>query len=148
MKRYGCVFVLAFLVWAPGLHAGPAEEADAVLARWSATFTSNDSDALVQLYWPDAVLLGTSSPIMSSGTEGLKRYFAALGGSGYKNEVEEKQTIVLDDNAAVVLGFYLFTLMTDGKLVPLPARFTMLMTRRDGTWKIAHHHSSPRPLPK
>lgn len=148
MKLYARACFLALLVGTAGVQAGPAEDAEAVVARWSATFTANNSDALVGTYWPDAVLLGTSSPIMSVGTDGLKKYFSGLDGSGNKNEIEQKQAITLDDNAAVVLGFYMFTVMREGKPVPVPARFTMLVTRRDGQWKIAHHHSSPRPLPK
>jgi hypothetical protein len=57
-------------------------------------------------------------------------------------------TIVVDDNAAVVTGFYTFTRMLDGKPVPGPSRFTMLVTRRGNEWRIAHHHSSPHVLPK
>jgi hypothetical protein len=38
--------------------------------------------------------------------------------------------------------------MTDGQPVSAPSRFTMLVTKRDGEWRIAHHHSSPRVQPK
>ena len=120
--------------------------------RWlrtgKAAFTANDQDAVAQSYWPDAILLGTVSPIMSVGTDAIRKYFANLPGSGLKNELEEKHSVVVDDNAAMVAGFYMFTRLEAGKPVPIPARFTMLVTRRDGTWNIAHHHSSPRALPK
>ena len=53
-----------------------------------------------------------------------------------------------DDNAVLVAGFYTFTRMVDGKPVPAPSRFTMLVTKRGGEWCIAHHHSSPHVLPK
>jgi hypothetical protein len=55
---------------------------------------------------------------------------------------------VINDNAVVATGFYLFTRMSDGKPVPGPARFTMLLTKVDGQWLIAHQHSSPRAMPK
>jgi hypothetical protein len=55
---------------------------------------------------------------------------------------------VIDNNAILVTGFYEFTIMQEGKPVPRPARFTMLITRRDGEWRIAHQHSSPHVLPK
>ena len=76
------------------------------------------------------------------------KYFTRGKGSGNKNILGERRTIVLDDNAVVVAGFYEFTIMRDGKAVPLPARFTMLVTKRNGEWRIAHHHSSPYVLPK
>src|SRR2546429_19682 len=66
----------------------------------------------------------------------------------YKNAVQERRTIVIDDNAAAITGFYEFTGMQEGKPLPRPSRFTMLITRRAGEWRIAHHHSSSRPLPK
>jgi len=60
-----------------------------------------------------------------------------------KNEIQERRTIVVNDNAVVVMVFYEFTRMTDGKPVPAPARFTVLPTKTDGQWLIAHQYSSP-----
>ena len=130
--------------------AGPAEEANAALDKFSATYTANDEDALVQLYTHDAILLGTNSPVMSEGRDAIRGYFTGLklAGSGNKNEIEDRRTIVLDDNTVVITGFYLFTRMSEGKPVPGPARFTVLLTKAGGQWLIAHQHSSPRPMPK
>lgn len=128
--------------------AGPAEDANTVIARWSAAYTSNDPETIVGNYWPDAILLGTVSPVISIGTDAIRTYFSTVKGSGNRNEIGETHTIVLDDNAVVLTGFYLFTRMADGKPVPGPSRFTILVTRRDGVWRIAHHHSSPHVLPK
>jgi hypothetical protein len=97
---------------------------------------------------PAPVLLGTVSPIMSEGTEAIRAYFMPLKGSGNKNEITERRTFVLSDSAVVVAGFYLFTRMVDGKPVPAPSRFTMLLTKRGSEWAIAHHHSSPHVQPK
>jgi hypothetical protein len=38
--------------------------------------------------------------------------------------------------------------MQEGKPVPAPSRFTMLIVKRGGEWNIAHHHSSPHVQPK
>jgi uncharacterized protein (TIGR02246 family) len=139
--------LLAMLLPATSL-AGPAEDANAAVDRWSAAYTSNDPEAVVKTYWPDAVLLGTVSPVMSEGTDAIRTYFSPLKGSGNKNAIGERRTFTLDDNAVVVAGFYLFTRMVEGKLVPAPSRFTMLVTKRGGEWAIAHHHSSPHVQPK
>ena len=130
--------------------AGPAEDANAAIDRWSAAYTANDVDAVVDCYWPDAILLGTVSPVMSVGSDAVRAYFTKLklAGSGNRNVIQERHTMVLDDNAVVVTGFYEFTRMVDGKPVHAPSRFTMLVTRRDGEWRIAHHHSSPHVMPK
>lgn len=123
--------------------AGPAEDANAVLEAWSAAYSSNDSEAVVEKYWPDAILLGTVSPVMSVGTDAIRSYFGRLKGSGNKNAILERHVIVLDDTAVVMTGFYVFTRVLEGKPVPGPSRFTMLMMQRGDEWKIAHHHSSP-----
>ena len=53
---------------------------------------------------------------MSAGTEAIRKYFSLVKGSGNKNTIQERHTIVLDDNAVVVTGFYEFTRMKDGSL--------------------------------
>jgi uncharacterized protein (TIGR02246 family) len=123
--------------------AGPAEEANAVVDRFSAAYSSNDPEAVVKLYTPDAILLGTVSPVISVGTTAIQKYFSMIKGSGNKNAIQERHAIVLGDNAVVVTGFYEFTRMKDGNPVPGPSRFTMLITKSGGEWRIAHHHSSP-----
>jgi len=128
--------------------AGPAEEANAVVERWSAAFSSNEPEAIAKIYTSDAILLGTVSPIMSEGTDAIVKYFTPTKGTGNKNKLGDRRTIVLGDNAVVVTGFYEFTRMQEGKPVPGPARFTMLLVKRDGEWRIAHHHSSSHVQPK
>jgi uncharacterized protein (TIGR02246 family) len=130
--------------------AGPAEDANAALDRFSAAYTANDVDALVALYAPNAILLGTNSPIISEGRDAIRAYFTnlKLAGSGNKNQIQERRAIVIGDNAVVVTGFYEFTRMSAGKPVPGPARFTVLLTKANGQWLIAHQHSSPRAMPK
>lgn len=141
--------VLLLALSAPAV-AGPAEDANAALDHWSAAYTSNNVDAVVNSYWPDAILLGTTSPIISTGSEAIRSYFTGLklAGSGNRNTIQERHTIVLGDSAVVVTGFYEFVRMTTGSPVPAPSRFTMLLTRHGNEWRIAHHHSSPRVQPK
>jgi uncharacterized protein (TIGR02246 family) len=123
--------------------AGPADDANAVVDRWASTYSANDAPALVALYAPDAVLLGTTSPVMSEGTEAIRVYFKDLPGSGRSNVIVERRSFVLSPDAVVVTGFYNFARAAEGN-VPRPSRYSMLVVRRDGRWLIAHHHSSPR----
>ncbi len=47
------------MIMVPGAaFAGPVDEANAVIDRWSEIYSANDRDALVSLYTPDAILLG------------------------------------------------------------------------------------------
>lgn len=128
-------------------YTGPLDEANAVIDQWAAIYTANDADALVKLYAPNAILLGTVSPDIASDSGAFRSYFARLSGSGNKVVIGERRTIVVADNAVVGAGFYDFTIMRDGKPVNSPARFTMVIVKRDGQWLIAHHHSSMRPKP-
>jgi len=145
-------FIVIAMIWMlPALAiGGPAEEGNAAIDHWSAAYSSNDVDAVVRSYWPDAILIGTVSPVMSEGADAIRKYFTdlKLQGSGNKNIIQERRTIVVDDNAIVVTGFYEFVRMKEGQPVPAPSRFTMLVTKRGGEWRIAHHHSSPHVLLK
>jgi uncharacterized protein (TIGR02246 family) len=149
MTRLAWLLLIGVIWITPAIAvAGPAEEANAVVDRFSAAYNSNDPEEVVKLYTPDAILLGTVSPVISVGTEAIRKYFSMIKGSGNKNAIQERHTIVLSDNAVVVTGFYEFTRMQDGKPVPGPSRFTMLITKSSGEWHIAHHHSSPHVSPK
>ena len=147
--RFSQLIITAVMLILPTIAvADPAKEANAVIDRWSAAYSSNDPEAVVKNYRPDAVLLGTVSPIMSEGTEAIRTYFSPLKGSGNQNQIGEKRTLVLSDHAVLVTGFYEFTRIKEGKPVPGPSRFTMVLIKHDGEWLIAHHHSSPHVLPK
>ncbi len=141
--------VLLTMITLPGItlpgaaSAGPAEEANAVIDRWAAAYSANDVDALVGLYAPDALLLGTTSPILSQGTAGIRTYFQDMPGSGRRNAIVERHTIVLGDDAVLGVGFYDFA-RKEQNYQPRPSRFTMVIANRGGNWVIVHHHSSPR----
>jgi uncharacterized protein (TIGR02246 family) len=148
MTRFVQALLFILLALAPAAAlAGPAEDANAVVDRWSATFTANDAGALLKLYAPDAILLGTVSPVISESSAPIAAYFSRLSGSGNKNAVAERRTMVLGPEAVLVTGFYDFTGMRDGNPIATPARFTMVIVKRGNDWLIAHHHSSPRSEP-
>ncbi|HET7872106.1 MAG TPA: SgcJ/EcaC family oxidoreductase [Terriglobales bacterium] len=151
--RFACftfiLLALLLLVTPLAAAAGSTEDANAAIERWSAAYSANDVDAVVKSYWPDAIVLGTKSPVISTGADAIRKYFTdlKLQGSGNKNAIQEKHSIPISDNAVLVTGFYEFTRMNEGKPVPGPSRFTMLVTKRGNEWRIAHHHSSPRVMP-
>jgi uncharacterized protein (TIGR02246 family) len=136
------ICVLLALTTAPAI-AGPAEEASAIVDQWSATYSANDRDALVKLYTPDALLLGTTDQVATRGTADIREYFVALDKGGRRNTIKERDVIVLGPEAVTVAGFYDFA-RKEQNYEPRPSRFTMVIVKRDGRWMIAHHHSSPR----
>jgi uncharacterized protein (TIGR02246 family) len=146
MVRVAQFVFIALILGLPAVaSAGPAEDANAAVDQWSAAYNSNDPEIIAKSYWPDAILLGTVSPVISEGTEAIVTYFTPTKGSG---NIDERRTIVINNTAVVVTGFYTFTRILDSKPVPGPSRFTMLVTKRGDEWRIAHHHSSPHVLPK
>ena len=148
-SRFAYFIMLVLVVSMPPIAvAGPKEDAHAVIHRWSAAYTANDPEGVVKNYRPDAVVLGTVSPVLSEGTEAIRKYFSGLRGTGNNNAIGETRTLVLSDNAVVVTGFYEFTGTKDGQPVPGPSRFTMLLLKEGDEWLIAHHHSSPHVQPK
>ena len=133
MARFTQFVFVALMLMVPAISvAGPAEDANAALDRWSAAYSANDPEAIANNYWPDAILLGTVSPVMSEGTEAIIKYFAPSKGSGNKNAIDERRTIKINDEAVVVTGFYTFNRMVEGKPVPGPSRYTMLVTPSAG----------------
>jgi uncharacterized protein (TIGR02246 family) len=148
MRKFA-ILLSMLLVLAPAkVLAGAAEEANALVDRWAAGYSANDPEAVLKLYTPDAVLLGTVSPIIADNAETRRAYFARLAGSGNKSAIADRRTIVINDSAVLVTGFYDFILMQEGKPVDSPARFSMLLVKRGDAWLIAHHHSSGRPKPR
>ncbi len=142
MKDLALALCLLFATSTTAAFGGPAEDANAVIDQWSATYSANDRDALVALYAPDAILLGTTSPVISEGSEGIREYFQELPGSGRKNTIVERRTIVLSETSVVGTGFYTFARAAEND-TPRPSRFTIVVVKRDGRLMIAHHHSSP-----
>ena len=149
MAQIAQTVLIALMLMSPAVAvAGPAEDANAAVDRWSAAYNTNDPEAIAKNYCPKAILLGTVSPVISEGTQAIITYFTPTKGTGNQNKIDERRTIVINDNAVVVTGFYTFTRMREGKAVPGPSRFTMLVTKGENEWCIAHHHSSPHVLPK
>jgi uncharacterized protein (TIGR02246 family) len=142
--------VVVSLLVAPCIAlAGPAEDADAVLDKWAAAYSANDPDAVLKLYTPDAIFLGTVSPIIATTPDARRAYFARLPGSGNKTKFTERRTMVLSDKVVLTSGFYDFTIMRDGKANEAQNRYTMVVVKQaNGEWLIAHHHSSNKPKPR
>ena len=68
MGRLRLVLFLAVLTLMPlRCAAGPADDASVVVDRWVTAFNSNDVDALVSLYAPNAVLVGSTGLVLKEG---------------------------------------------------------------------------------
>ena len=100
MTKTARVVFIALMLTSPAVAvAGPAEDANAAVDRWSAAFNSNDPETIAKNYCPDAILLGTVSPVMSEGTQAIIKYFTPTKGTGNKNAIDERRKITIDDSA-------------------------------------------------
>ncbi|MDA9464774.1 nuclear transport factor 2 family protein [Bradyrhizobium sp. CCBAU 53415] len=111
------------------------------LSLWQRIFNRHSPDRLVSLYTDDAMLQGTSSAKLYIGAKEIGTYFR--GGATVKMEVWH--SVTLAHNVALVVGSYVFSQVSKGHQKSTPARFTFVLRRQEGTWKIVHHHSSVSP---
>jgi hypothetical protein len=58
-----CALLIATsILFSGSATAGPAEDGQAVVEKWASAYSSNEPDAVLKLYTPDAVFMGTISP--------------------------------------------------------------------------------------
>jgi uncharacterized protein (TIGR02246 family) len=141
------VLIALFALVPMQILAAPADDAAAVFAKWKAAYDANDNVAVARLYAPNAILHGTRSNNVTVGRDAITKYFTIVVGTGNKVEFREHQLMPLGDSTVLAVGFNDFMRNRDGKLIPEPARFTIVLTKQGNEWLIAHHHSSLRPPP-
>lgn len=132
---------------APTLSLSDAElsAARAPVEEWIAAFNAGDVERILATYTPDALVHGTFNRLMTSNPAELRAYLSAAAAAKTQVALAEYSAIVTSADAVTFAGFYDFSLPRDGKNVPMPARFSFLVVKRDGRWLIAHQHSSIRP---
>jgi ketosteroid isomerase-like protein len=104
VRSFVRVLILVLVLASTKGYAGSAEDAGAVVGRWTTAFNSNDVNTLVSLYAPDAVLMGTTGFSLVEGQAAIRDYFSRLATSGDKVAVGEQKVSMLDDNVAYVTG--------------------------------------------
>src|SRR5262245_41697938 len=142
MRRFRWFLVCAVLALTPlKALAGPMEDIGAVVDHWATAFNSNDVDALVDLYTPDAILVGTTGLAAVEGSEAVRSYFARVAGSGDKVAIDSHKIKMLGNDVAYATGFYTFNAVRNGEMRKSSAGFTMVLVKHRKGWLIAHHHS-------
>ena len=123
--------VLAASLSSPAL-AGPKEEALQVLDKWAKAFSDSDVDAIVKLYAPDALFLGTASKTVVTRPEGIRAYFenALLNNRPRGAKLDSYEARVLSDTAVVVTGLDTLTGVRDGKPFSTNGRDTFVLQKR------------------
>jgi uncharacterized protein (TIGR02246 family) len=127
--------------------AGPEEEAMQVVEKWAAAFNASNVDAIVALYAPDALFLGTGSRTVVTKPEEIRQYFerALLTDRPRGAVLESRSVMVVSDGTVVITGLDMTTAVRDGKPITNPGRVTFVIARRGADWKIVHFHRSGVP---
>ena len=125
------------LAWEPRIASTPTT--DSLIAAWVEAFNSRDLNAHIALYTEEATLFG-SRPALSIGREAIRAYFATLGP---EVRVVRYHTPHVTHPTAKTAAIAAYVDFADGA-VPSPYRMTWMVVQRDGDWRIAQHHGSPR----
>lgn len=122
------------------------KEVELVLQNWLDTVCNHNPQAIVDLYAPDGVLLGTVAKTMKIGRQEIISYFDMFVKKRPCGLFTEINVQNFGTDYAVADGTYDFTLFNEDDTKEIvPARFTFVLRKIDGKWLIASHHSSANP---
>ncbi|MBC7710277.1 MAG: SgcJ/EcaC family oxidoreductase [Rhizobacter sp.] len=135
-----------FLTLCSDGFASPQSDVAAATDVWIEAMNARDTDRVVSLYDPTAVLWGTRSATIRDNPAAVREYFNGLktAPTTYKVVVND-QRIRIFGETAVNSGAYTFSEVRDDKPILRPARFTFVFANRNGRWMIVDHHSSAVP---
>ena len=127
--------------------AGAKAEALEVIDRWAKAFSASDVDAIVKLYAPDALFVGTGSKAIVTRAEGIRAYFenALLNNRPRGASLDSHEVMALSDEAVVVTGLDTVTGVRDGNPTSVSGRITFVVAKRGADWQIVHFHRSAMP---
>ena len=125
-----------------------ADAARHVVHAWITAFNAGHLRAIVALYHPQAVLWGTTSPLLIDNPAGITHYFAQVFALRPSPQMAlGEMRVRRHADTAIASGRYDLTLAVAGGLQTLPARFSFTCVPQRDAWLIADHHSSWLPAP-
>ncbi len=145
-----CMCLAASLAACSSVPTPDASKADVAAAgqAWATATNACELDKVLQLYHPEAVLWGTTSPTIAASPAGIRQYFDRTCNSGMNAKVAfGEQNIRLFGDTAQNSGIYNVTVVIGGQTRVLPTRYSFAYRRINGQWLIVNHHSSLMPTP-
>ncbi len=135
------------LSFTSGALADARTDVQAATAKWIDAFNRKSITDIVKLYAPDAVFLGTSSPVIRDSPELVRQYFGSLESLGDATNAVGEHRVQVYGDIAINSGYYTLTRRQDGRTTQSPARFSFVYQKRGDDWLIVSHHSSVMPAP-
>jgi hypothetical protein len=118
-----------------------------VLHQWIMAVNYGNTQGLLSLYNPNAVLIPTFSNRILNTPERIQNYFEKLSDrEDLSIALHEKTVIVQDiqDPIYTIAGIYNWRFSVDGEILNFEARFTFIVDI-SSPHPIIHHHSSQIP---
>lgn len=144
-----CTALLLFLLNACAVVPSEGQETrDQIAAAtkaWQSAYDTRDPKNIVSMYDPEAVLWGTAAKIIAPNPTAIRDYFKNAASRPNARVVIGEQHIRVFGETAFSSGYYTFTDVREGQVVPRPARFTMVFHKNSGKWLLVAHHSSAMP---
>lgn len=116
-----------------------------LLQNWVSGVKKKAVGQVTSCYSQNAALWGSITKRLRCDEEGIRNYFSEFF-EGDKKDLKVKfKEIEVSEIAGlpVVSGVYIFTWKDDqGQKMALPARYTFVLAKRNGQWKIEDHHST------
>lgn len=129
----------------------PEQEIARLLDTWLAKIAEGDTDALLDLYASDAVLVPTVSNRLRMDRAAMADYFDEFLQRAPSGRVDQSHVRIHGD---IAINSGIYTLVLDavpvaasGAKLQILCRFTFVYRRDQDRWKIIEHHSSTMPEP-
>jgi uncharacterized protein (TIGR02246 family) len=126
----------------------PNENALVVFDRFLTAFTAADVDAVVDIFWPDALFWGTTRPDLVTTHEAVREYFRPVGNlkpNEWRATSLGTSALMVSDSVVLISGLWQIENVVDGKATITPLRVSVAVTERGDAWRIAQFHNSLRP---
>lgn len=120
------------------------EQIHDLFIRWNDALGSGDSTAVASLYAKDAVLIATSSNERKMDFASIKAYFDPVVKRNPSVAILSRN-VKIGQDFAMDVGIYEWTFGDDGSKKQARFTFVYVPNNDNGTWEIAHHHSSALP---
>ena len=130
---------------APAERQAAKDEVAAATKAWQAAYDSRDPKNIVGMYAEEAVLWGTTANMIASNSAAVRDYFKDSAARPNARVVIGEQHIRVFGDTAFNSGYYTFTDVREGQVVPRHARFTLVFHNKAGQWLVVAHHSSVMP---
>jgi hypothetical protein len=121
------------------------DQIEAATKAWQEAYDSRDPRNIVAMYDTEAVLWGTTAKTIAPSPSAVWEYFKNAASRPNARVVIGEQHIRVYAETAFSSGYYTFTDVRDGQVVPRPARFTLVFHNKAGKWLVVAHHSSAMP---